>query len=579
MANLLAPVGAGTLSQNVSQQEYSKLFAHNGFGGASSTEYTSRGDWTESGSQYGSFDNFGYAVDTDYLSDNGQRPNDSQNQLTVSTQLKWDVTPRDSFFVQAIYYDATAGDLKPYYHQQSADLSLDTHETQEPLLLLGYRHEWAPGVETLALAGRFNDMLTVTSTNDSVLLLAQNGGAVIAVPTPALPTAPFAYQSTLDLYSAEVLQIVEKENYSVLFGGRAQAGTFDTQTALGGSTPTLLSSLTQTTSLAFATSPISQNVSPSFTRWTGYGYFNWQPFDPLQLDAGVTYDNLEFPQNFRNAPVTSGEQMENQVSPKAGFTWTPRRDTVLRFAYTRSLGGVSFDQSVQLEPSQVAGFNQAFRSLIPEAVAGSTSGAKFETFNLALEQKFKTGTYVGIEADILNSLVNQTVGAVNLNFPPTYSPGGTPLNLNYTEKNLIVTLNQLVGDCWSLGARYQLSRADLDTAYPDIPASVSSASQTQNTATLHQLSLFALLNLPTGFYARAEGDFYSQDSGGYQPALSGDAFWQVNLAAGYRFWHRRAQAQVGVLNLTGQDYQLNPLNLYNELPRQRTFVASFQFNF
>ena len=35
LANLLAPVGAGTLSQNVSQQEYSKLFQHDGFGVAS----------------------------------------------------------------------------------------------------------------------------------------------------------------------------------------------------------------------------------------------------------------------------------------------------------------------------------------------------------------------------------------------------------------------------------------------------------------------------------------------------------------------------------------------------------------
>jgi hypothetical protein len=36
--------------------------------------------------------------------------------------------------------------------------------------------------------------------------------------------------------------------------------------------------------------------------------------------------------------------------------------------------------------------------------------------------------------------------------------------------------------------------------------------------------------------------------------------------------------QVGVLNLTGQDYKLNPLNLYNELPHARTFVTRLQFN-
>src|SRR5207249_8735215 len=71
VANLLAPVGAGTLSQMVSQQEYSKLFEHDRFGVASSTEYFSRGDWVQSGSQYGNSGKFGYAVDTLYRSENG----------------------------------------------------------------------------------------------------------------------------------------------------------------------------------------------------------------------------------------------------------------------------------------------------------------------------------------------------------------------------------------------------------------------------------------------------------------------------------------------------------------------------
>ncbi|MGA3163394.1 MAG: TonB-dependent receptor [Verrucomicrobiota bacterium] len=586
LANLLAPVGAGTLSQNVSQQEYSKLFQHDGFGVASSTEYLSRGAWIQSGSQYGTFGNFGYAVDTLYRSDNGQRPNNDQDQLTVSTQLKWDVTPQDSVFVQMIYYNASAGDLNQYYDQKSANLSLRTKETQEPLLLLGYRHEWSPGVETLAVAGRFDDTLTVADANQPVLLLAVDGaGTVTAVPTPVLPTAAFSYQSTLEIYSAEVQQIWQKENHSLMLGGRAQYGTFDTYDALGASTPTLLASMTQTTHVYFATSPTSQSVSPDFERLTAYGYYYWQVFGPLQLNAGVSYDYLHFPQNYRFAPISAGEQSEDQVSPKAGFTWTPLRDTTVRFAYTRSLGGVSFDQSVRLEPSQVAGFNQAFRSLIPEAIAGSISGAKFETFGLALEQKFKTGTYFAIEGQILNSDVNQTIGVVDLlppYFPPNAVPGvpsGTLQDLDYTEKNLIVTVNQLLGECWSVGARYQLSRVDLTTRYPEIPASVSSADYTKNSAILNQLTLFALFNHPSGLFARAEGNWYSQSNDGYTPAVPGDDFWQVNLFCGYRFWHRRAQIQLGVLNLNDQDYHLNPLNLYTELPRQRTFAVNFQFTF
>ena len=582
LANLLAPAGAGTLSQTAPRREYARLFQPDDFGVASSTGYSTRGDWTQAGSQFGNFGNFGYAVDTFYGSANGWQPNNAQEQLTVSTQLKWDFTPRDSVYLQAVYYDASAGDLNEFYNPQSADLSLRTDETQAPLLLLGYRHEWSPGVETLAVAGRFDDTLNATSADEPVLLLAGGGGGVIAVPTPALPAAAYSYRSALEIYSAEGQQIWQKENYGLVFGSRAQFGTFDTQAALGPSTPTQLASLTQTTLLAFATSPVRQDVSPEFARWTGYGYGYWQVVEPLQLEAGLSYEYLKSPANYTAAPVSGGEQSQDQISPKAGFTWTPKRDTTVRFAYTRSLGGVSLDQNARLEPSQVAGFNQSFGALIPESVAGPAAGEKMETFGLALEQNFKTGTYLAIEGQILDSTVNQTVGVVDLLppfIPPSYAPAGTLRELDYTEKNLILTANQLVADCWSLGMRYELSQADLTTSFPEIPASVSSASHTENTATLDQFTMFAVFNHPSGLFARAESSWYSQSNDGYNPALPGDDLWQVNLFCGCRFWHRRTQVQLGVLDLNGSDYHLNPLNLYAELPRQRTFTVNFQFTF
>lgn len=142
-----------------------------------------------------------------------------------------------------------------------------------------------------------------------------------------------------------------------------------------------------------------------------------------------------------------------------------------------------------------------------------------------------------------------------------------------------MAVHQLLGQDWAAGASYELSNAELGTAYPVVPASVSSAYRYRNGATLNQLSLYALFNHPSGFFARAEAQWNGQFNYDYTPALPGDEFWQINLYAGYRFFHRHAQAQVGVLNVTGQDYELNPLNLYADLPRTRTFTASFQFNF
>ena len=253
----------------------------------------------------------------------------------------------------------------------------------------------------------------------------------------------------------------------------------------------------------------------------------------------------------------------------------------MRFAYTRSLGGVSFDQSVRLEPSQVAGFNQAFRSLIPEAIAGSTAGAKFETFGLALEQKFKTGTYLAVEGQILDSEVGQTVGVVNLDSPsaglyPAPARARTGLHGEKSHRDG----EPVLGDCWSLGARYQLSRAELRDDLPGNSRLPFPAPTTRKTApSLTNSPCSPCSIIPPAFSpARKATGIRKAMTATHRP-LPGDDFWQVNLFGGYRFWHRHAQMQVGVLNLTDQDYHLNPLNLYTELPRQRTFAVNFQFNF
>lgn len=110
--------------------------------------------------------------------------------------------------------------------------------------------------------------------------------------------------------------------------------------------------------------PLQQSES-DFERIGGYGYAHWQVVQPLRLIGGVSYDRLTYPINFRYAPISDREDTIDCVSPKAGAILTPLKDTVLRAGYSRSLGGASIDQSFRLEPSQVAGFNQSWRSPSP----------------------------------------------------------------------------------------------------------------------------------------------------------------------------------------------------------------------
>jgi hypothetical protein len=262
----------------------------------------------------------------------------------------------------------------------------------------------------------------------------------------------------------------------------------------------------------------------------------------------------------------------------------------VRAAWSRSLGGASLDQSLRLEPTEVAGFNQSFRSLIPESIAGSIAGARFETFGISLEQKFSSGTYLGVSGELLRSKADQTRGFYGLtNSVPSVLDADTAEiaqmgeHFDYEERSLLFTVDQLVGPWLSLGLHYRLSHArlqdDLVALGDSIPISPDYpvTPRYRPEALLQQLTLQAVVNHSSGFYAGVTGTWYSQDNYGTL-AQPGDSFWQVNLLAGYRSPRRRVDFQVGVLNLTGQDYKLNPLNLYNELPHARTFVTRLQFN-
>ena len=132
-----------------------------------------------------------------------------------------------------------------------------------------------------------------------------------------------------------------------------------------------------------------------------------------------------------------------------------------------------------------------------------------------------------------------------------------------------------------MGTSYRLSEAELTGRFPNLPAAapgVTALAQDERSVLGH-LQLFAIFNHPTGVFAQWSSDYFRQANSGYAPARPGDAFWQHNVFIGYRFPHRRAEARLGVLNLTDHDYRLNPLNLQNELPRTRTFVASLKWNF
>jgi hypothetical protein len=142
----------------------------------------------------------------------------------------------------------------------------------------------------------------------------------------------------------------------------------------------------------------------------------------------------------------------------------------------------------------------------------------------------------------------------------------------------------------------------LEDIFPLLPASVYSRSRVENfealnpnrRATLQQLNLFALFNHPSGFFASVDALWshqennessliqvqqFDKNTGALVNGVGNDDFWQLNARIGYRFHRNLAEISIGFLNITDQNYTLNPLNLYEELPRERTVLVRAKLNF
>ncbi|MEY4917282.1 MAG: hypothetical protein RL616_1195, partial [Verrucomicrobiota bacterium] len=580
-ANLLAPLGAGNLSQVLSQSDRLRFFDQQPFGVSSLTGYGSRGDWSETVTVFGSTGGFSYAFDTVYQSLNGQRANNDSEQRDFALTMKQRVTADDDLYFQIGDFHSEAGDVAQHYDPNSAAKDFSVREKQEPDIYAGWHHAWSPRSHTLVLFSRLADDFTQHNGNADVLYLQTPffGSGVLAVQNGPLTPAPTGsgplatdLNSRFTLYSADVQQIWETENFSLIAGGRWQSATENNDAQLteanNGSPNTVL----------------TQNKSGYLERGDAYAYGSWQMTGKLRVIGGVDYSHIRFPKNLDLPPLAAGETEKDLIAPKLGLIFQPWERGVIRAAWTRSLGGLYFDNSVRLEPTQVGGFNQAYRSLLPESVAGLVPGSQFETISLGFDQSLKSGTFFGVETEQLTSKGERTAGSFSSFGGLLIDPGTvsqTRQQMDFRERNLSLYVAQLLGDYFSVSTRYRLSEAKLTTEFPDIPNTAAGLDQLEqhDRAVLHTVSFALNFNHPSGFFAQWQSSWYHQNNFGYVPSLAVENLWQHNLMVGWRFARRHAEIRAGILNLTDEDYRLNPLNLMADLPRGRTFVASLRLNF
>lgn len=578
IANLLAPIGAGPLSPTISQGEYTRLFEQNRAGIISSTEYLSRGAWSENGVQSGTFDQWSYAFDWIYNSDPGQQINGDLELCQLQLKLKFQLAPRDEIYTEVSQLEARYGDLAQHFDPAVTEAGLRCEEVQKPLALVGYHHEWSPGVHTLLALARVEDRVSIANPQQGALLVFRPDDPANPGQTELTGVQGFVtdahFKNHLEIYSTELQQIWQQPEHQLILGGRYQDGRFQTE------------NVQEMPSIASVFPPLPapaamQDLSAKYQRMTLYGHYLWQIAEPLQVIGGIAYDRMTYPANLQMAPLTDQRTTKDALLPKAGLIWKPEADTAVRFGFARSRASASLEQSWQLEPSQVAGFVQSFRSIIPETLVGGNVGAEFECFGLSLEQKLPTETYLGLSAELLRSKLDRIVGAFDV-LPDQLDwaiPSGLQEHLDYEERSLRFSVHQLLGNYWSLGLRYRVSLAELAEEYVDVPQVLVAAgnfTRSQHSrAVLHQLRFTPTFNHPSGFFAIGEALWMAQDS----DTLADENFCQFNAYLGYRFPRRHAELTLGLLNLSNQDYRLNPLNLHDSLPRDRTCLVRFRLSF
>jgi tetratricopeptide (TPR) repeat protein len=579
LANLLAPAGVGAFSPRISQQEYSRLFERNHVGLVSETEYESNGTWRQGAAQYGVFGGTSYALEQIYRTEAAPHPNGQLEQMSFSAMFKQQLTPNDLIYVQSIYDWTETGDARQLEQPSDALTSLRARDEQLPFLLAGYNHQWQPGVNTLLIAGFVNDDYNVSLTNAPVAVFGRTAdGRITRVPV-AQPVAQWFYADQQRLFTAEAQQIFETGRNTLIAGARYQTADHEASSTLGRSTLFRFRTAAGIFPGSFRAAKNTQLINEDFERYSAYAYDTIEALPNLHITGGLSYDNLRAPVNYRNPPLTAGDDDTERVSPKAGVMWRATKSTLVRGAYSRSLGGTSFDQSIRIEPTQLGGINQAYRSLIPEALAGSVSGARFETFGLGVDQKIGNNLYLGLEGEWQESKAERTIGTVNFQtvFPFGQSLGTASESLRFREKSLLATVHYLLGEYFSLGARHRISDAELESVLGRVSAPFNG--RTEAEATLSQTDLFVIANHPLGFFGEISGTYYNQDTVGRASGIPDDEFWQMDFSIGWRSPRRRVEVMASLLNVTDQDYRLYPLNSYRDPPRERTFATRLRFNF
>ncbi len=238
----------------------------------------------------------------------------------------------------------------------------------------------------------------------------------------------------------------------------------------------------------------------------GYVYSHIRFPNQVTWLVGVSYDSLD------NGPFGKFRQ----TNPKLGIIWDVTSNTTLRLAAFRTLKrALLTDQTI--EPTQVAGFNQFFDDL---------NGTESKRYGIALDQKFMSNLYGGLEASKRELKI------------PVFR--GRPPTQDWEEKLYRAYLNWTPDPRVALSVTYELE---------DFEAEGGTNNNT------HLVTGGLKYFHPYGLFSNLGITYVNQDV----DTMSDDQFVLLDAGIGYRLPRRNGIIMLGVKNLLDKDFNFQGL--------------------
>ncbi|NIB42541.1 TonB-dependent receptor [Pseudomaricurvus alkylphenolicus] len=567
LANLLAPVQTGPLSRFVSNQEYSAFFDNRYYG---LDVNSSLNDDGEALVQMGGFFAGQHtSVGLDLAAGESLQlldvnPLQSTFDLGLAIfQLKHQITSEQNLYLLA---GETSLDGE---RTSNSSLSEEDTDSDIELLTLGLRQNWQPGRDSLIMLGRWgSDSLFQTPTLSP--LLSQLNGAIIDA-----ARLPFQARTNVEenLNFLAVSHLDQSAKRLWISGIRLQDGQVDLSQQLD--------HLLETTRPFFGDPAWLTQSEQDLRRATAYTYLTLGLNTRVQTTLGLSWESLQLP-TFSSSPASAGELDKQRWSPKFGITWDMNSRWRLRAAYSASLGGLAADQNLRLEPTQLAGFLQAYRSVI--SLAPTLPGSEFDSVGLGLQYSPSAEFFLDLQYQQIRQRGKALQGAfVNQLASAQISAITLPKQLDYREHSFSLEANQLLGDRWSVAARYRFVRSTLEEKIQGLSVAATnpdlgSLAATRTEADLHSVKLSLAYHHPAGFFFAANSARYRPGDSGFYTREQASDFTSSDVKVGYRSPAQRWQVELRVDNLENADPLINALIPRENIKSRRTARVAVKLN-